>query len=341
MISYDIEDLTEDNKNEWDNFNEIIKDGSFYHTNRWKQILEKSFNLKSHSFIVRFKGEIVAICPIYELMINKYRGLENLPETDYNSVIIKEEHINEIILKTILQKIENIAKLNKLDFSILHINYPKLLELSKNYDPLPYPTLGNMEVNIKIYPPKKLWAEVFSKKNNQRKYINRFEKDGFKIREIRSENDIKKFYEYYEKNLYFIKASPYSYNHFKNLLETFSSEDMRITLIEKDDIYAGGLLAFLYQPKKTMYLRYLSLNRELSNKYHTPYPLYWDAILKASELGFKIVSFGSTQKDPEYYNYRLKKKFGCKYKDIYTFVISYSTTFKLKYNIYRFLKKFD
>jgi len=91
MNSYDIEDLTELNKKEWDNFNEIIQDGSFYHTNRWKQILEKSFNLKSHSFIVRFKGEIVAICPIYELMINKYRGLENLPETDYNSVIIKEE----------------------------------------------------------------------------------------------------------------------------------------------------------------------------------------------------------------------------------------------------------
>lgn len=61
MISYDIEDLTEDNKKEWDNFNEIIKDGSFYHTNRWKQILEKSFNLKPQSFIVRFKGEIGAI----------------------------------------------------------------------------------------------------------------------------------------------------------------------------------------------------------------------------------------------------------------------------------------
>lgn len=341
MNDYNIKEVNEDNKKDWDAFNEKVEDGSFYHTLKWKEIIEKSFNLISHSFFICNKDEIIGLCPIFELKINKDKGLEILPESDYNSLIIKKENINEKVLKLLIEKIRDIASSNKLDFSIIHLNYSSLFDLSKKYDPLTYPILGTMELDINKYPPKKLWDEVFSKKNNQRKYIKRFEKDGYKIREIRSKKDIEIFYDYYKKNLIFIKAAPYSFNHFKNLLDTYSSDEMRITITEKDGIVAGGLLAFLYPAKKTMYLRYLSLNRELPNKYHPPYPLYWDAILKASELGFEKVSFGSTQKDPEYYNYRLKEKFGCSYKDIYSFVISYSTTFKLKYNIYRFLKKID
>lgn len=339
MADYLIEDLSSDNAKEWDTFNESFNDGSFYHTIKWKNILEKSFGLKQRCFLIRYKEKVISICPFYEINSKGFKGLELLPESDYNYLLIDEKHLNDSIIKLILGKTQSIIKNNKLSFTIVHTNNKKCDKFFNKYNNLSYPITGNMEVNIKENNPDKIWNDIFSRKDNQRKYINRFENDGFKLREINSKKDLEIFYNYYEENLKFIKVPFYSFSHFENLLNSYSSIDMRINLLYKDEIIAGGLLAFLFPAKKTMYLRYLSLNRSLPNKYHAPFYLYWDAIIKASKMGYEKLSFGGTPKDQEDYNYRLKKKFGCTYKDIYTFIIQYSTTFKLGSKMYRFINK--
>ena len=340
MTNYSIEELSVDNEKEWDRFNENFEDGSFYHTLKWKMILEKSFNFKSHCFLVRHREEVISICPFYEVTIKGFNGLQLLPESDYNNLLIENKHLNNLILKSIVDKTEKIVKNNKLSFAIISTLNKKAAGLSNNYDSLPFPITGNMEVDLRENSPEKIWNDIFSKKDNQRKYIKRFDKDWFKLREIKSIKDLEIFYKYYKENLKFINAPPYLFSHFEKLLNTYSSSDIRITLLHKDEVIAGGLLAFLFSPKKTMYLRYLALNRQLPNKYHAPYYLYWDALMKASQMGYDKVSFGGTPNDSEDYNYRLKKKFGCSYKEIYSFILHYSTTFKFGYNVYRFIKKY-
>ena len=339
MVDYCIEEITTNNEKEWDKFNEDFAQGSFYHTIKWKKILEETYNLKSHCFLVRYKGEIISICPFYEVKIKGFNGLQILPESDYNHLLIENNHLNESLLKLIVDKTEKIVKDNKLSFVIIHTHNKKFEEFSNNYSTLPFPVTGNMEVNLIENNPDRIWNEIFSNKDNQRKYIKRFENDGFELKEIRSIKDLEIFYRYYKDNLEFIKAPFYPFTHFEKLLDVYSPSDMRITLLQKDDTIAGGLLAFLYPPKKIMYLRYLSLDRNLPNKYHAPFYLYWDAILKASQIGYEKVSFGSTPYDTEDYSYRLKMKFGCTYKEIYSFIIYYSTAFKLGYKMYRFIKK--
>jgi hypothetical protein len=336
---YSIEDLSSENIKDWDNFNAIFKNGSFYHTIKWKNVLEKSFRFKQHCFLIRYKEKVISICPFFEVTIKGFKGLQLLPESDYNYLLLEENHLNVSIIKMILDKTQKIINDNKLSFNIVHTNNKKYEKLFDKYNYLPYPITGNMEVDIRENSPDKIWNEIFSRKDNQRKYIKRFDSDGFKIKEINSKKDIEIFYKYYKENLEFIKAPFYSYSHFKNLLNTYSSDEMRITVLHKDEVIAGGLLAFQFPPKKTMYLRYLSLNRSLPNKYHAPFYLYWDAILKASQMKYNKVSFGGTPNNREEYNYRLKKKFGCAYKDIYSFIVQYSTKYKLGDKIYRFIKK--
>jgi len=338
LTDYLIEDLTSDNEKEWDTFVEYFNDGSFYHTIKWKNIIERSFGFKQHCFLIRYKEKIIAICPFFEITIKGFKGLELLPRSDYNYLLIEEAHFNESIIKLILDKTQNIIKNNKLSFNIVHTNNKKCEKIFNNYKNLSYPIEGNMEVNIRENNPDKIWNEIFSRKDNQRKYIKRFDNDGFKLREINTKKDLEIFYNYYKENLKFIKAPFHPFSHFENLLNTCSSSDMRITLLFKDEIIAGGLLAFLFPHKKIMYLRYLSLNRSLPNKYHPPFYLYWDAIIKASKMDYEKVSFGSTPNDQGDYNYRLKKKFGCNYIDIYTFILQYSTTFNLSSKMYRLIK---
>ncbi|MDL5501748.1 MAG: hypothetical protein QSU88_00880, partial [Candidatus Methanoperedens sp.] len=74
------------------------------------------------------------------------------------------------------------------------------------------------------------------------KYIKRFDNDGFIIKEINSTEDMKKFYMYYKRNIEFKKANPYLFSHFEDLLNTYSSEEMKLTLLYKDEIVAGGQL---------------------------------------------------------------------------------------------------
>ena len=109
---------------------------------------------------------------------------------------------------------------------------------------------------------------------------------------------------------------------------------MQISLLYKEDFIAGGSLIFLDKSKKTIHLRYLALNRDTPSRYNVPYYIIWDAIKKASDLGFKKICFGSTVNDPEHPAYKLKKNFGAEYEKIYSILTPPSKLFKIGYKFY-------
>lgn len=198
-----------------------------------------------------------------------------------------------------------------------------------------------MMLNLKENCPEKIWEEIFSKKGDgvPRKYIKRFERDEIKIREVESIDDLRIFYKYYAENLKFINVEPSPLSYFEYCWNLFSSSERRITLLYKNYEIFGGLFAFIYPAKKTMYLNYLALNRNIPNTYHPPYPLYWDAILKASEMDLDYVCFGSTPNNINNITYRTKMKFGCEYKEEYRMMFPLSKLFKLGYQTYSYMKK--
>ena len=120
---------------------------------------------------------------------------------------------------------------------------------------------------------------------------------------------------------------------FQKLLETYSRDEMRVTLLSKGDIYAGGLLTFIHPASKTAYFEYLSLNRSLPNTYHPTYPLFWEGLNWAWNSGHQKISFGRQRMDPENARFRIKADFGAEYVPIHSSVILFSKTTSLLYRL--------
>ncbi len=326
-----IEALNNANIDKWEKFNHEMSEGTFYHTTKWKRVLEL-LGHNPHYYLIFDGDETVAICPFYEMKIRGFKGITTLPESDYNHLIFKDN--DPAILEFIREGLESEAKKNSWSFIIFN-------SLDKNIgdklDVSYYPnfSMGTMVLDLDHLNPDKIWDDVFTAKKGQRRYIKRFERDGFQIREIDSDEDIKILYDYYLKNIRHIKGNEYSYSHFKDLYDVYTSKNIYSTLLFKEDFIAGGFLNFIDKSKKTMYLRYVAINRDISNKYHVQYYLLWESIKKASEIGLKKLDMGSNVYDHNHPGYKLKRNFGAEYKNQYSIIRPISRLFKFGHNVYR------
>jgi lipid II:glycine glycyltransferase (peptidoglycan interpeptide bridge formation enzyme) len=106
---------------------------------------------------------------------------------------------------------------------------------------------------------------------------------------------------------------------------------MRITLLSKDEIIAGGSLSFTYMPQKTVYGTYLALNRNLKNTYSPSYNLWWETINWAWNRNFGKISFGRQKMDVSNPRYRIKSEFGTDFIPMYSKIFSLSRIFTLAY----------
>ena len=335
MANYRIEELSHSNENEWEEFNKKTDGGSFFHTLKWKNVIENSFDYKLHYYLIYFDDRVIAICPFCENTIKGYRGLMPPPNSDYRHLLLSKqdyEHLEEI-----LSKIIKISRSNKFSFILITTLSQVIKDYLKKYNPLPYPIFGgsgNFVLNLQINNPEKIWHDIF--RNKTRNTIRKFEKDGFKIREATSIDDLKLFYKYYRMNLEYKKRKPYPFSHFERIWDTCASTDLRLTLLHRGENVHGGLLAFMYPPTKTMYLRYLAIDRDIRARYKVADYVHWECVQFASNQKFNSISFGETPWDPNDETFKFKKSFGCFFENMYSFILPFSFTFRLGYNVYKY-----
>lgn len=332
-----IEELNKENIELWEDFNQKMEEGTFFHTIKWKKVLELLGYTSYYNMI--FDGdEPVAICPFFEINIKGFNGITTLPESDYNHLIIKDNdpHIIDFISK----EVKSIAKEKAWSFIIFN-SLDENFESKLNTSYYPNFSIGTMMLDLEQFSPAKIWNEIFTAKKGQRRYINRFKNDGFQIKILNSFKDIEVLYKYYKLNIKHINGTLYPYSHFKDLYDIYSPKNIYSALLCKDDFIAGGFLNFLDKNNKTMHLRYVAINRDIPNKYHVQYYLLWDSIKKADELGFKKLSMGSTLKSQEHNGYKFKRRFGANYIENYSALISTSKLFKLGLRTYRSIKSLE
>ena len=332
-MSFRVEDLVEDNAEQWTSLNVADSGGSFFHTLKWKRVIQESFGTKTHYFLVKNGMDAIALCPFCEIGIGRFQGLGLLPDSDYNNIVISRKYA-KILAPLILAKCREILRMNRLSFVLVTAKDEMVSDSLQDLDSLSYPSGGNMVLDLSRLEPDAIWNSVFTKKGGQRKFIRRFEEEGFAIKEVQSRKELQTFYKHYADNLTYIGGAPYPFAHFEKLVDQYSSNELRIVLLHKEDTVAGGLLLFLHAPRKTVHLRYLALNRTLPNKYHAPYFLYWDAIKYANAIGYQRVSFGSTPCDPADENYRIKERFGCQYESLLSHMFPQSFVFGIGYRLY-------
>jgi hypothetical protein len=300
----------ENRDSSWDDSVSSSTDGTFFHTRKWIGILERSFDFKIKCFLLKDEMDSVGLVPFILSSVHGFPILLPIPISDYNNIIIKDHaaKVDEVF--------RSLKVLSKEQRSMLSVfSLPSNFGCSPNVRGLyEYEGTGHMTLDLEKYPPESVWNDIFNSKVGQRNDINKLERNGFEIRQISNKDDLTVFYKYYSHNMEHIGASPLSFDHFETIYDRCSSDEVRGWILTDGNQIAGGLISFLYGPSRTMYLKYLSLNRELIRTYTPTYTLYWNAINEAYRLGCRTVCFGSTSHNPKLGHYKMKERMGCQYE---------------------------
>jgi len=323
-MTYSIEALSESNSNQWEDFNHQSREGTLFHGIVWKTFLEDEFALKTRYYLIRDDQKVIGICPSIEHSVGYFRGLNCLPHSEFNNLILDDSFDSS--------RINDLLSLLSEKYAFLHFTTynPDLLERI-GFESYQVEETGNMILDLKEMPPDTIWNSVLSK--DERYKIRTFDRDGFQVREIHELDDIEQFYRYYQDNMVFIRGDILPISFFRRLLASFSPDTVRVAVITKGEVFAGGGLTVLYPPKKMAYFEYFSLNRALPNRYTPIFALAWEGITWAWDHGFEKISFGRQKLDPDNPRFRNKTKFGAAHVPLYSRLVLLSKTASLLYRL--------
>jgi hypothetical protein len=186
----------------------------------------------------------------------------------------------------------------------------------------PHPLLswdneGDMVLDFSESPPEQIWNTLSS---DVRKKIRRFDNDGFIITEVRSRNDLELFYNYYYANVKNMGGIIRPFSRFSDLWEDWSDE-IRITMLSKGPLVAGGNFDLLDTHRRIGHGIYLSINRNLPNRYSPSVYIMWKALNWAYENNFKKFSFGGQHRDENNPKYKAKYAMGAQFIPLYSAII--------------------
>jgi len=292
------------NKRDWEGFLQDSSEGTFYHSLKWKEVIEKSFPCSALYLIIKdSNGTIVGICPGFILNSMHMKIYHSMPYSDYGGPVIAKHCIKQASL-SLLSFLQSGCSDKDIAYAKFCFMDDELGRFFKSLLSCVETTKGNIEIDLKATPSDFIWHQVFSK--NRRRKIKLVERDGFQAREARTKSDLREFYNLYYQNMKYIGASPYPYKFMENMWGILYPDNLRIWLIEKNGIIAGDLF---FKHGQKSYAAYVGLDRKQRVHEAITY-LIWKEINKAEEEGRRYVSLGSTPNDPKNSYYLQKMRFG-------------------------------
>ena len=327
MVDYRLERLNDRNAESWERFNDTSAEGSLFHSLKWKQLAEKGSDIKRQYFLLYKGEEVFGIFPFIEHNIHFFRGLSPADDPHRLHAILKD-YSDPLAMQFVVKELQNFdGHQKKLSFIRVSASHQETLDSITSHTLIPLPDIGDMVLDLSESPPEKIWS-TFSAKKGQRKFIRRFDENGFSLAEADSPDDLDIFYKYYEENINHIGGKLQPYSRFSELWNSLA-DDTRITLLSKESIVAGGMCMIADKLRKTVYTTYLSLNRNLPGTYHPSYYLWWEAINWAWENHFEKVSFGAQRLEEKNPRYRVKYDLGARFNPMYARLIPLTKSFAM------------
>jgi hypothetical protein len=326
---YSIEALSGSNAHQWEDYNNQSREGTLFHSLRWKKVLEDELTLKLKYYLILKDQRVVGIWPCMEQTAGFFRGLLGIPHSEYNNIILDDSfdinHINKIL--TLFSK----------EYSFLHLSTynPDILDRVK-YANFIVENTGNMVLDLTQKPPDTIWNRFST---NTRRSIRLFENKGFMAQEIDPQNDAELFYQHHVENLTHRKGEILPFAFLQRLLGSFSPNELRGVVLANSDAFAGGMLTFLHPAQKTVYFEYLVRNRSLPKRFTPTYFLFWNEINWAWNNGYEKVSFGRQSLDLNNPRFQNKVKFGAEHVPIHSRTVVFSKTTASLYRLKTYLSE--
>lgn len=320
---------------EWEKFVADSPDGTFFHTIKWKNVLENSFPYQSSYLCIRdSSGQLVGVCPFFiTKKLWPFTVLDSLPDSDLGGPLLKEEYKKDAA-KALVNYLIELGASNGIAYTKMRLSDLEACEYLRTNDSNVDDNSGTMILDLDEKPLDIIWEKVFTKKGGQRRLIRRFERDGFQIREAKCSEDLNNFYKLYCEHKYHLGASPYPFKYFEIIWSFLHPDNFNIILVEKDDECIGASAFFIYKEQRSIYLCYIGYNKGLlSTRYNYSYYARWKEIEWAHENGFRYVSFGPSPKDPNSVYHSRKISFGCDFiQDHYLYIPHNKKLFLLRYS---------
>jgi hypothetical protein len=250
--------------------------------------------------ILLFRNKaVVGLFSFQDHAIYGFRGL--VPASDPLSLhAVLGDRPDPIVIRQVMDEFRRISdRRERISFVCVVSTRPELFDAFSASPLFSYPFSeyegeGQMVIDLVRTPPDAIW-DSFSNKRGQRKYIRRFDENGFGITDVRSEDELRLFYTYYEENMCRIGGNHLPYSYFLELLRSMPDQ-VRITVLSKDPLVAGGAFNLLDPDRRCVHGVFLSLNRDLPTKYSPSYYLYWESIRWAGRTVIdNLPSGGSTR----------------------------------------------
>ncbi|WP_250986898.1 GNAT family N-acetyltransferase [Methanoculleus oceani] len=273
-------------------------------------------------YLILNEQEVVGISPWAERSALNFLGLVSIPHSEMNGIVLDDtfnaDHFNEIL------------SLFAKKYSFLHFNTcnPALLD-GIRFTHVSGEDTGHMMTDLRSSPPDAIWAGL-SKRTKQA--LRTFENDGFEVSEINHPDELDDFYRYYSGNMTHINGKILPLAFFEKLLEQFPDE-IRVTALTRNDLFAGGSLALLDPARKIYYGNYLAINRDLPNRYTPSYHIMWESINWAWKNGYEKLSSGRQKLEPGNPRFRYKAKFGAEHLPIHSNLVLLSKPMLVSYKI--------
>ena len=330
MTEYRLERLDHENADAWEEFNNASPEGSVFHGLEWMRLTEKYFRARNRYFLLYRDNDLIGLFPFVEHTTHRFRGLiaANYPITLH--VLLKNPH-DPLVLRFVIEELRKLYRTRKgIAFICPATLHPEMFVTSPGYPVFPYADDGDMVLDLSISPPERIWSS-FTSDGGQRKLIRRFETDGFEITEVDTEADLQRFYQYYAENMNLKGAVLPPFSYFCELYRTMSDR-ARVTLLTRGPLVAGGVFNLLDPRRRKVYGLYLSLNKNLPNKYSPSYYLYWEGVNWAWEHHYEKFSLGLEYEkdlDPSNPRYRIKRDFGGQFEPVISRMIPLTALFAM------------
>lgn len=292
------------NEEEWEAFLQASQAGTFYHSLKWKEAIQKSFHHSPLYLTIKdAKGNLVGICPGFIRGSRHMRAYHSTPYSDYGGPVIVDNCVKEatVSLRTYLQ---NQSSREKITYAKFNLVENKSAQFLKSSTCQVEKAIGIIKINLKTTPTEFIWNKLFS--GSRRRKLRLAERKGFEAWEAQTRSDLKDFYDLYSENMSHIDAPSYPYEFMENLWNLLHPKNLRLWVAGKNT-KAASVLFFKHETGS--YAAYAGIDR--SKRVHglVNY-LWWEELKKAEEEGLRQVCLGSTPSDPRNPYYIQKTSFG-------------------------------
>jgi FemAB-related protein (PEP-CTERM system-associated) len=266
-------------RQEWDQFVDFCSKGTLFHTIGWKTVIERVFGYESRYFVVRERGRILALLPLF-LVKKLIRGkaLISVPFGVYGGVC----GIHENAERLIIEKAQQLAKELGVDFlEFRHTEENSFSLPTKDlYVTFRRPIFPSDEENLKAVPRK------------QRRMIRQGINHNFKS-QMGGGEYLKNFYYIYSQSLRNLGTPAFPFSFFQAISDEFG-ERCKILSVWSEGEMVAGVLTFFY---KNHVMPYYAGSLPEYFKFAVNDFMYWELMSYGCKNGYKTFDFGRSKRD--------------------------------------------